>query len=61
MKFRKTRHNIVLIFILLFTSNQIKSNQVFKLDNARSGSPEPDYVLSVRAFRVELEFRSAGF
>ena len=49
-----------------FKSNQIKSNQIklFKLITlvVVTQSPEPEaHVLCVRAFRVELEFRSAGF
>ena len=42
-------------------SNQIK---FFKLDNAGSGYPVSRarmHVLCIRAFRIELEFRSAGF
>ena len=36
--------------------SKIKSNQVFKLDNARSGCPFPEPEAHVRAFPVELEF-----
>ena len=35
---------------------KIKSNQVFKLDNAKSGCPFPEPEAHVRAFPVEMEF-----
>ena len=42
---------------------QIKSNQIKSITRGVvTQSPEPEaHVLCVRAFRVELEFRSAGF
>ena len=46
-------------------SRDLKSNQVILSSITRgvvTQSPEPEaHVLCVRAFRVELEFRSAGF
>ena len=46
--------------MLSFSTYQIKPN-LFKLNSVRSGCPIPEpgaHVLNIRAFRIELEFRS---